>query len=99
MVWRIYFLKYLNNSNFRVLKCYKIAFDLTTIVENIGRIIMTIISIAFIILFIIFLIKGKKQISIYIKRILNDIIKNKNDKNKTKIENNKKSVNKKKRKE
>ena len=31
------FYNYLNNSNFRVLKCYKVAFGLTTILENIGR--------------------------------------------------------------
>ena len=57
----------LNSSNFRVMKCYKVAFDFTTIIQNIGRIIMTIILIIFIILFILFLIKGDNKISIYLK--------------------------------
>lgn len=66
------FLNNLNNSNFRVLKCYQVAIDLTTILKNIGRIIMTVILILFIILFIIFVIKGNKKIELYIKEIVND---------------------------
>ena len=75
------FYNYLNNSNFRVLKCYKVAFDLTTIIQNIGRIIMTIILIIFIILFVLFLIKGNNKISLYLKEILNNKMKE-NQKNK-----------------
>ena len=88
------FLNYLNNSNFRVIKCYKIAIDFTSIFENIGRIIMSIIVFAFIILFIIFLIKGNKQLSLYIKGILNAKLRNKKEKNNLKNESNKKLVNK-----
>ena len=63
------FYNYLNNSNFRVLKCYKVALDLTTFFENIGRIIITIIILVYIVLFILFLIKGNKQISLYLNEI------------------------------
>ena len=37
------FFTILKNSNFLVLKCYKLAIDLKTILENKGRILMTII--------------------------------------------------------
>ena len=66
------FYNYLNNSNFRILKCYKVSFDLKSYLENIGRIIMTIILLFFIILFILFIIKGDNQISSYLKKILNN---------------------------
>ncbi len=72
------FYNFLNNSNFRVLKCYKVAFDLTTIFKNIGRLIMTIILIIFIILFIIFLIKGNNHMTLFIKLILNFKFSNNN---------------------
>ena len=85
------FLNYLNNSNFRVLKCYKVAIDLNTIFDNIGRIIMTLILFLFIVLFMIFLIKGNKQISIYTKQIINSKLMNKKDNNNN---NNTKNLNK-----
>ena len=78
------FFNYLNNSNFRVLKCYKNAIDLTTIFNNIGRIIMTVILFIFIILFILFLIKGNQQLSIYIKQIINSKLINKKERKNTK---------------
>ena len=80
------FFKTLNNSNFRVLKCYQVAIDLSTIKENKGRLMMTLILLIFIILFIIFIIKGKKQLNIYMQEILlnsklkNDTKKKKNHK-------------------
>ena len=70
---------YLNNSNFRVMKCYEVAIDLTTISKNIGRIIMSFIVFFFIILFIAFLIKGNKQIHTYIKEIIDRKLKFKNN--------------------
>ena len=75
------FFKTLNNSNFRVLKCYKVAIDLNTIKENKGRLMMTLILFLFIILFIIFIIKGKKQLAIYIHQVF-EIIKTSSGKNK-----------------
>ena len=65
------FLNTLKNSNFLVLKCYKLAFDLTTLLKNKGRIILTIIFIIFIILLLIYIIKDKNSINAYIKTILN----------------------------
>ena len=63
------FFQYINNSNFRVLECYKVAFDLSNIFENIGRIIMTVILLIFIVLFLVFLIKGNKDISFYLNKV------------------------------
>ena len=60
----------LNNSNFRVLKCYKLIFDISTIKKNIGLIIMTVIFIIIFILNIIFIIIGQKQINNNIKLVL-----------------------------
>ena len=81
------FLNYLNYSNFRVLECYKVAFDLSNILGNIGRIIMTVILLMFIALFIIFLIKGNKDISFYLNNIKNNILNNKEEKNNLKKKN------------
>ena len=86
------FINYLNNSNFRVLKCYQVAIDLTTILKNIGRIIMTIILLLFIILFIIFLIKGNKQIDIYLKDIINFKLMNESQKSKNNEKNQKLNI-------
>ena len=82
------FLNYISNSNFRVLECYKVAFDLSNIIENIGRIIMTIILLIFIALFIIFLIKGNKEISIHLNNIKNSKLMNKEVKNNLEKKNN-----------
>ena len=82
------FFKTLNNSNFRVLKCYEVSIDLNTFKENKGRLMMTLILIIFLILFIIFIIKGNKQLAIYIHQVLEMIkissSKDKIMKNKTK---------------
>ena len=81
------FFNYLNNSNFRVLKCYKVAFDFSNIIENIGRIIMSAILLIFIALFIIFLIKGNKDISSYLKNITNNKLINRGESNNLKKKN------------
>ena len=64
------FLVVIKNSNFMVLKCYKIAFDLNTIKNNIGRVIMSIIFFIFIILLFIYLVKDRKNLHKYISLIL-----------------------------
>ena len=76
------FFKTLNNSNFRVLKCYEVAIDLNTVKENKGRLLMTVLLIIFIILFIIFIIKGNKQLTINLQKVLDFIVSplNKNSK-------------------
>ena len=65
------FSKTLKNSNFKVLKCYKIAFDMKTIAKNIGKIFMSIIIILNLILTIIFCFVDFKNINKYLVIILN----------------------------
>jgi hypothetical protein len=62
----------IKNSNFRVLKCYKKAFDFTTFWTNLGRIILTLILVLFLILMIIYFIKEKKKIYEKISYIMKD---------------------------
>ena len=64
------FLKTLKNSNFLVLKCYKLVLNLKNILKNKGRIIMTIIFILFLFSLLIYIIKDRKQLIIYINLIL-----------------------------
>ena len=66
------FLDTIKNSNFRVLKCYKVAIDLTTILTNIGRIIFTLILVLFLVLMIIYYVKEKKKINENINYVLKD---------------------------
>ena len=89
------FLDTIKNSNFRVLKCYKAAIDLTTILTNKGRIILTLIIVLFLVLMIIYYVKEKKKIKENIKYVLKIKLMN----FKSKIENKPKSkIKKKKRK-
>ena len=65
------FFNTISNSNFKVMKCYKMAIDLKTIWINIGRIIMTFISFfVFIALFSYFFYE-KKKLEIFLTQILN----------------------------
>ena len=65
------FIKTLKNSNFKVLKCYKIAFDMKTLAKNVGRIFMSIIIILNFMLTIIFCFVDFKNINRYLVTILN----------------------------
>ena len=67
------FYETLDNSNFRVLKCYKLVFNFKIFVKNIGSIIMTIQLAIFNILIIIHIIFGSRKI----REIIQIIIKNK----------------------
>ena len=53
----------LQNSNFKVLKCYKLLLDFSKLILNYGFIIMSIILICNLILMIIYCFKGRKKIS------------------------------------
>ena len=64
------FLNTLKNSNFLVLKCYKLVLNLKNIFKNKGRIVMTIIFILFLASLLIYIIKDRKQLIIYINLIL-----------------------------
>ena len=80
------FLVVLKNSNFMILKCFKIAFDLNSIKNNIGRIIISIIFFLFLVLLFIYLVKDRKNLFIFISQILQYKLvimkKRKNKKNK-----------------
>ena len=73
------FYETLKNSNFRVLKCYKLAFSFIIFKTNIGSIIMTILLIIFLILSIINKFISSKKINNYIQQIIkNKYIENEN---------------------
>ena len=60
----------LSNSNFRVMKCYKLIIDIYNVKKNIGQIIMTILFGFFVIIIFIFIFKGNKQLHSFINIIL-----------------------------
>ena len=57
-------------SNFKLLKCFRLVFSLKGQQNNIGSYMMTIITIIFMILTIIYIIKGNSRINYYIQIIL-----------------------------
>ena len=65
------FFSTIKNSNFLVMKCYKLAFDFTTFSKNIGRIFMSIVILLNFILLIIFCFIDFKNINKYLLSILN----------------------------
>ena len=94
------FYETIENSNFRVLKCYKLVFNLKIFSINIGSIIMLVLLIIFLILIIFNIFTISKKINIYIIKILREkMIKNKkeeqNEKKKNNNSNNNNSKNKK----
>ena len=74
----------IKNSNIKVLKCYKLLFDIDNIIYNIGCIIMTIIYFLLIILLFIYFFISKKDINYFIQLILvkkkDELSKNSKDK-------------------
>ena len=78
------FYKTLENSNFRVLKCYKLLFNSDTF-KNIGEIIMSIIVIIFIGTMIVFFFTKEKKIDSFINSI-KEIIKFKRSQKKGKTQ-------------
>ena len=56
------FYKTLANSNFHVLKCYKLIIDFSKILNNKGQIMMTILFFVYLILIIAYFIKEQQQI-------------------------------------
>ena len=63
-------MKTITNSNFRVLKCYKLAIDTKNIFENIGRVIMTVIFLFYLFSLFFYIIKERKKIDMFIISIL-----------------------------
>ena len=66
----------LSNSNFLVLKCYKLAFDLEKLLENKGRIMMTVFFILFIIILIVYCFTGNKKLNYYLEQIIKQKLMN-----------------------
>ena len=64
------FFKAIKNSNFLVLKCYKLVFNIKNVSRNIGLIIMTIIFIISLFLIIIYIFREQKKINIFIEEII-----------------------------
>ena len=64
------FYETLDNSNFRVLKCYKLVFNFKVFKKNIGCIFMTILLTLFEILIILHLIIGTKKVNEFIQIII-----------------------------
>ena len=64
------FFKTIKNSNFLVLKCYKLVFDLKNLIKNIGMIIMSIIILISIILIIFHCFKEQNKIREFIESII-----------------------------
>ena len=82
------FITTLTNSNFLVLKCYKLVLTIKNILKNKGRIIMTIIYFCFLICLLFYIIKERTKIH----KFINLILKNKkNDNGLNKIKLNKKN--------
>ena len=97
-------LRSLKNSNFKVMKCYKLIFSLDGQIGNIGSYILASITFIIIILMICYYIKGNKQLYEFIQIVIrqkflnsknNQRIKNRNLKGKKKdIKINKEDTNK-----
>ena len=60
----------LKYSNYLVAKCYKLLLDFKLIQKNIGLIFMTAVLISLLILFFIYLCKGRERINYYIQAVL-----------------------------
>ena len=81
------FLSVLTNSNFLVLKCYKLILNFKNFAKNKGRIVMTVIYAIFLLLLLAYCIKDRKTVTNFIQSIIrNKISYCKNQKTKKKEE-------------
>ena len=64
------FFETISNSNFLVLKCYKLVFNFNHFFQNIGRVLMTIGYIINLFILFIYSLKEKKKILFYLKSLL-----------------------------
>ena len=76
------FYKSLKNSNFMVLKCFKLVFSKQGIKNNIGSYVMTLFNFIFISLLFIYIIKDNKTINFFIQEILKKVSNRKKNENK-----------------
>ena len=85
----------IKSSNYLVMKCYKLLLNFDLLKKNIGFIFMTTIFILMLVIFFLYIIKGRNKIEYYIQAVLkNKSIYIKNRKSLTKHENNNTSNNK-----
>jgi len=70
ITFEIAFYQTITHSNFQVVKCYKLIFIFTKIIKNFGEILMTFILLIFIILMIIYYVKGNQYIMAFINLVL-----------------------------
>ena len=74
------FYQTIQNSNFRVLKCYKLVFNVKIFIKNIGSIGMSVLLAIFFLLIIIHLTLGPKKINSFIQIIIkNKYLENENN--------------------
>ena len=66
------FLTTFTNSNFRVLKCYKLAFGPKKFFKNIGRILMSLFFIFYLVSLFTYIIFERKKINMFINLIIKD---------------------------
>ena len=66
----------LANSNFQVMKCYKLILDFSLIFKNYGEIIMTILTFFFLLMMLIYFILGNKKIHYFLYTILQQNMQN-----------------------
>ena len=71
----------LANSNFLVLKCYKLVIDFSIVLKNYGEIIMTALMLIFLIMMIIYFMAGSRKIHEFLYTILKWNVENSPDKN------------------
>ena len=90
------FLKTITNSNFIVLKCFKLAFGTKNFFKNIGRVIMSVIFIFYLISLLFYFINERKKIDMFINIVIDEkVLMNINNNNANgKYEKNKKEENK-----
>ena len=60
----------LANSNFQVLKCFKLILDFSLILDNYGEMVMTVLTFFFLIMMVIYFILGNKKIHQFLYTIL-----------------------------
>ena len=72
------FFSILKYSNYKVLKCVKLAFTLYSVTKNMGSIIAIIYFIIYLIFSIIYLLKGRKQLNKDLTKITKEKIEKKN---------------------
>ena len=83
----------LKNSNFLVLKCFKLVFSLKGQTNNIGSYLMSGITFIFIVLMFVYIINGNKKLNTFIQAILEQKINNnKRASQQLELKNNKKII-------